>query len=113
MKFSELFKYGLLIALIGLALSCQSPEQTDAELFEQAEASYRAGRYVLAIERYESFLSTYPESPLSETARLRLRTIHREVKSVLKRENLPQPIHHDGADSTSDVPMSQENSSIP
>jgi hypothetical protein len=71
--------------------ACEDPRQTQTQAFEKAEAHYRTGEYDAALDGYQAFLEAYPTSPLAETAELRIRSIHREVRSVLMRKDMPRP----------------------
>jgi hypothetical protein len=79
------------VALVAMAAGCEDSQQTQTEAFEKAEAHYRTGEYDAALEGYQAFLDSYPTSPLAKTAELRIRSIHREVRSVLMRKDLPRP----------------------
>ena len=76
--------------LIG-AIGCEDPRHTQTRAFEAAEEDYREGEYDAALDGYQAFLEAYPTSPLAETAELRIRSIHREVRSVLMRKDMPRP----------------------
>lgn len=81
-------RLALLCALLGCAAllqACQPGPREETTLFEQAEQHYRNGDYDHANTRYKEFLQLYPRSPLVHTAELRLRTIDREVESVMGR----------------------------
>lgn len=79
-------------ALLGLVLAaCEPPGKTETVLYEEAEVHYRAGDYQRALDGYESFLKLYPESPLADVARIRIRSINREVNAVLGRSDIPKP----------------------
>ena len=100
----------LLTALMG----CEDPQRTQTQAFEYAESHYRSGEYDAALDGYQAFLEAYPKSPLAETAELRIRCIHREVRSVLMRKDMPRP-HYVGAsnnksagDNNSDEPSGDE-----
>jgi len=67
-------------------------EETETDLFEEAEVHYRAGEYEEALLGYQSFLKLYPESPLADVAETRVRDIHREVSSVMDRSGAPRPV---------------------
>ena len=62
---------------------CLPPSVDHTRVFHDAEDAYRQGNYEAALTGYESFLKLYGESPLSETAKLRIRTIRREVDATL------------------------------
>ncbi len=81
-----------LLALACLLAACEQGAQEETIVFQEAEALYRAGDYDSATERYESFLEAYPRSPFARTARLRLRTIDREVESVMGTRGTNRPI---------------------
>lgn len=63
-------------------------------MFEKAELQYRLGNYDDAVSGYQAFLRQYPTSPLTRTVEMRIRTIHREVASVLDRPGMPRPVYH-------------------
>ncbi len=73
--------------------ACRPSEVTETESFEKAEVAYREGRYKSAIDDYEKFLVRYPHSPLAEVAELRIRTISREIQSMLGRTDTPPPLY--------------------
>lgn len=72
-------------------IACEDPQHTQTEAFETAEQRYRNGEYDAALDGYQAFLDAYPNSPLAKTAELRIRSIHREVRSVLMRKDMPRP----------------------
>jgi len=74
--------------------ACDGPRQAETAAFEEAEVHYRAGDYDRALEGYQSFLRLYPESPLADVAEMRIRTIRREVKSMLGRSEMLRPVYH-------------------
>ena len=82
-----------LALLVGslLIFGCDGPEHTQVELFEHAEVAYRSGDYDVALDGYQAFLHAYPDSPLAKTAKLRVRSINREVHSVMTRKDMPRP----------------------
>ena len=80
-----------MLVCAALLTGCEGPEVTHTEAFERAESHYRAGEYDAALDGYQAFLEAYPESPLTETAKLRIRSINREVRSVMVRKNMPKP----------------------
>lgn len=85
-----------LLCLLALALAlaaCQPQQREETVLFQEAEALYRAGDYDGAARRYQAFLVAYPRSPFSRTAKLRLRTIDREVESVMGVRGGNRPIY--------------------
>lgn len=94
------------IFALAFATACEDPQQTQTEAFESAEARYRTGKYNAALDGYEAFLDAYPRSPLAKTAELRIRCIHREVRSVLMRKDMPRPDYVRAAeeDDDSDLP---------
>lgn len=94
--------------MLGGVAACEAPQQTQTEAFEYAEAHYRAGEYDAALDGYQAFLDTYPKSPLAETAELRIRCIHREVRSVLMRKDMPRPRYVGAAKKKSDSKEPQE-----
>lgn len=76
-----------------LCLACEQDRITETESFEQAEVAYREGSYKVALDNYEQFLVHYPHSPLAKVAVLRIRTINREVQSMLGRTSTPPPLY--------------------
>ena len=87
-----------LVAVMGLALmvhvaACLPSENAETQAFEHAEAYYRAGNYDRALEGYTRFLQSHPNSPMTKTAKMRVRTIHREVRSMLDCQDMPRPVY--------------------
>lgn len=74
-----------------LTSACEDPQQTQTQAFEYAEEHYRGGQYDAALDGYQAFLDSYPTSPLAATAEMRIRGIHREVRSVMMEKNVPRP----------------------
>ncbi len=87
--------------VLGANTACEDPQQTQTQAFEYAEAHYRSGEYDAALDGYQAFLEAYPKSPLAETAELRIRCIHREVRSVLMRKDMPRPRYVGASDNES------------
>lgn len=83
----------VVLGMLCLLAACQPGEVTETESFEKAEVAYRDGRYKSAIDDYERFLVRYPHSPLAEVAELRIRTISREIQSMLGRTATPPPLY--------------------
>ena len=83
----------LLLTLAVAAAACQPQQREETVLFQEAEALYRGGDYDGAARRYQAFLVAYPRSPFSKTAKLRLRTIDREVESVMGVRGGNRPIY--------------------
>lgn len=86
----------LLFFLLAAALTvtaCQPEPQEETILFQEAETLYKGGDFDGASKRYQAFLRAYPRSPLAETARMRLRTIDREVESVMGVKGGNRPIY--------------------
>lgn len=75
-------------------MACEDMVQTETAMFESAELHYRLGNYDEAITGYQAFLRQYPTSPLTKTVDMRMRTIHREVASILDRPGMPRPVYH-------------------
>jgi outer membrane protein assembly factor BamD (BamD/ComL family) len=107
--------------MLGGVVACEDPQQTQTQAFEYAEAHYRAGDYDAALDGYQAFLEAYPQSPLAETAELRIRCIHREVRSVLMRKDMPRPRYvgaanqkqaSNGAQKSSTNPTTQPNNRL-
>lgn len=71
--------------------ACEDPQQTQTQAFEYAEEQYRGGQYGAALDGYQAFLDSYPTSPLAATAEMRIRGIHREVRSVMMEKSTPRP----------------------
>lgn len=86
-----------------MSYGCDDSRTTETDLFEAAEVDYRQGNYPEALTGYQRFLERYPQSPLASTAETRLRTIHREVSSVMETGDSPRPSYHgfDGEQSSS------------
>lgn len=82
-----------LLVLLSLALfGCEKSAREETHVFQEAEALYRAGDYDGAAARYQLFLETYPRSPFARTAQLRLKTIDREIESVMGTRGTNRPI---------------------
>lgn len=81
----------VLVAIICLNTGCEAPELTQTQAFEYAEEHYRDGQYDAALDGYQAFLNSYPTSPLAATVEMRIRTIHREVRSVMMKKDVPRP----------------------
>jgi len=78
--------------LAGTVLSgCEHSERPRTSLFQQAEQHFERGEYDDALDDYQAFLERFPRSPLAETARLRVRSINREVQSLMETQNMPEP----------------------
>jgi hypothetical protein len=76
------------------AVGCGEARSTETDSFEAAERLYRRADYRRALALYQKFLDHYPNSPLADTARLRIRCIHREVSTMLDRHDMPRPVYH-------------------
>ncbi len=98
--------------LAGAVLSgCEHSERPRTSLFQQAEQHFERGEYDDALDDYQAFLERFPRSPLAETARLRVRSINREVQSLMETQNMPEPryvaddpTNHPGDDSVNSQP---------
>ena len=99
----------LIFATLG-ASGCEDGIEAETSAFEAAEIDYRQGNYADAMEGYQAFLERYPQSPLAPSAEMRLRSIHREVSSVMERTGSPRPSYHglDGEQSTTVEPSTIE-----
>jgi hypothetical protein len=86
----------LLVVLLLPAWGCDGPTMAETDQFEAAEVYYRAGDYEEALDGYQAFLRHYPQSPLAEVAEQRIRTINREVSSMLGRSDMPRPVYRKG-----------------
>ena len=73
---------------------CEDRIEAETRAFESAELHYQQGDYDAALEGYHSFVERYPQSPLATTARMRLRSIHHEVSSIMDRHSWPPPSYH-------------------
>lgn len=83
------------ILIFSFFISCQSSKpKHNFEDFNKAETFYRQGIYESALDYYELFISANPESPLTEIAKLRIRTIRREVASMLENPKLRTAKYH-------------------
>lgn|GEM_PF-3337608 len=82
---------GALYGVLMITSACEDPQQTQTQAFEYAEEQYRGGQYNAALDGYQAFLDSYPTSPLAATAEMRIRGIHREVRSVMMEKNVPRP----------------------
>ena len=80
----------LMLVIVG----CDGDRAAETTLFETAEVDYRQGNYEDAMSGYQVFLQRYPQSPLATTAEMRLRSIHREVSSVMEHSDAPRPSYH-------------------
>ena len=78
------------LLLGGLPSGCQRSEVQRTSLFETAERHFERGEYDAALDDYQAFVDRYPRSPLAETARLRIRSINREVQSMMNRKSGPE-----------------------
>ncbi len=87
-----------LLAAILIVWGCDGPSMAETDQFEAAEVHYRAGNYERALDGYQDFLRHYPKSPLADVAEQRIRTINREVSSMLGRSDMPRPVYHKGGD---------------
>ncbi len=89
-KFARVWFAGAL--LVGaLASGCEHSERPRTSLFDEGEQHYERGEYDAALDDYQAFLQRFPRSPLAETARLRVRSINREVQSVMGASETPDP----------------------
>jgi len=82
----------LLLAASLLLVACEKSAREETFVFQEAEALYKAGDYDGAAARYQSFIETYPRSPFARTAQLRLKTIDREIESVMGTRGTNRPI---------------------
>jgi hypothetical protein len=82
-----------MIALALCLVACQPQQREETILFQEAETLYQDGDYEGATTRYEAFLEAYPRSPFAATARRRLKTIDREVDSVISVRGGNRPIY--------------------
>jgi outer membrane protein assembly factor BamD (BamD/ComL family) len=104
--------------LVGAVLSgCEPSERPRTSLFQQAEQHFKRGEYDDALDDYQAFLERFPRSPLAETARLRVRSINREVQSLMETQNMPEPhyiadgpTNHPAGDSVNSQPSSDATS---
>lgn len=78
-------------ALVTASAGCKDSEQRRTTLFEEAERHYRDGEYDAALDDYQVFLERYPRNRLADTARLRIRSINREIQSMMSRDDMPTP----------------------
>ena len=83
----------MLTCVVCLLGGCRAGATTQTNSFEIAETAYKTGDYKSALDGYEGFLRAYPSSPLAQVARLRIRCIHREVRSLLGRTDTPRPMY--------------------
>ncbi|MEQ8784763.1 MAG: PQQ-binding-like beta-propeller repeat protein [Pirellulaceae bacterium] len=61
----------VVLLLVGVALYFSLSSAPAAEVFEQAEESYKSEQYLEAIERYEQFITDYPDDENASLARVR------------------------------------------
>lgn len=107
--------------LVGAVLSgCEHSERPRTSLFQQAEQHFERGEYDDALDDYQAFLQRFPRSPLAETARLRVRSINREVQSLMETQNMPEPryiaddpTNHPADNSVNSQPSSEGTSKPP
>ncbi|MFB6264668.1 MAG: tol-pal system YbgF family protein [Bradymonadaceae bacterium] len=85
----------LAVSLIVLSTGCRD-QNSRPDRFELAETHHRRGEYAAALEDYQAFLDQYPKSPLADTARRRVRSINRLVRSTLNGETTPAPSYVGG-----------------
>lgn len=62
----------VLLIILGVTLYFSLNRGTAAEVFQQAEESYRSQSYAQAINVYEKFLSKYPKDPNCSLARVKI-----------------------------------------
>jgi len=86
----------LLAAVAGLA--CQQSPDRKTSVFREAETHFRSGEYDDALDDYRAFLESYPRHRLAETARLRIRSLNREVQSIMGRDDMQAPRYLAGDD---------------
>lgn len=79
--------------VVAALFGCEQGVHEETRLFQEAEALYRAGDYDGATERYQAFLTAYPRSPFARTAKLRERTIEREMESVMGTRGTNRPVY--------------------
>ena len=89
------------------AFACDGSRAAETTHFEAAEVEYREGNYDDALSGYQAFLERYPQSPLAPTVEMRLRSINREVSSVMERTGSPRPSYH-GSDTEQSPPESPD-----
>ena len=75
-------------------MGCEDPRDAETTAFEAAEIEYRQGNYGEALDGYQAFLNRYPQSPLAPTVEMRIRSIHREVSSVMNDSHAIRPSYH-------------------
>lgn len=75
------------------SLACErSPEQRTSQ-FREAETHFERGEYEQALDDYQAFVEQYPRHRLADTARLRIKSVNREVQSVMGRDDMQTPRH--------------------
>jgi outer membrane protein assembly factor BamD (BamD/ComL family) len=84
----------VMLLVMTLALGCEDPREAETTAFEAAEVEYRQGNYGDALDGYQAFLKRYPQSPLAPTVEMRIRSIHREVSSVMNDRHAIRPSYH-------------------
>ena len=90
------FLQNLSALLLCLALgitACEPDSSTETDNFQKAEALYRTGQYDKATKLYSDFVLQYPRSPFTRTAKLRLKTIDREIAAVMGAQGGNRPIY--------------------
>jgi hypothetical protein len=84
---------GSLVVGMLMGMGCRERPPRPSEVFAQAEEHYQRGEYDAALDDYQVFLERHPRSPLTETARMRIRAINREIRAVMDREHVPSPTY--------------------
>jgi len=76
-----------------MGVGCRERPAPPSEVFAQAEEHYQRGEYDAALDDYQVFIERHPRSPLTDTARMRIRAINREIRTVMDREHVPSPTY--------------------
>lgn len=81
----------ILTILVLMVSACKHSRKQRTSLYEQAERHFKRGEYDAALDDYQVFIERYPQSPLTERARLRINCINREVQSMMSQKDMPEP----------------------
>lgn len=84
----------ILLIVTSILAGCEDRRDTETSAFEAAEVHYRHGNYGEALDGYQAFIKRYPQSPLASTVEMRIRSIHREVESVMTDRHALRPSYH-------------------
>lgn len=91
------------MAAVVSIVGCSDRPEPRSTLFDRAEKHYRLGDYDAALREYQAFLERFPNSPLSPTARRRLRALRFEVETVLSADHSYLPSYTGGEESAQQI----------